>query len=96
MSGHHWTFFTNHGHILICLAQHPELPLREVALRVGITERAVQKIVSDLEEAGYLERERVGRHNRYRVHLDMHLRHPLEEHRTIGAVIELVSSPPRS
>lgn len=51
--------------------------------------------MSDLEEAGYLERERVGRHNRYRVHLDMKLRHPLEEHRTIGAVIELVSAPGR-
>ena len=86
----HWTFFTNHGHVLVCLSQNPEQPLREVAIKVGITERAVQRIVADLEEAGYLERERKGRHNLYRLHLEKTLRHPLEEHRTIGDVIELI------
>jgi DNA-binding MarR family transcriptional regulator len=76
---------------MMCLAQHPELPLREVALQVGITERAVQRIVADLEEAGYLKRERLGRHNRYRFNRRAKLRHPLEAHRTIGDLIKVVT-----
>ena len=55
-----WTFLSNHAHVLICLAQEPEVRLREVAARVGITERAVQHIVADLEEGGYLSRKRKG------------------------------------
>ena len=89
-NGHQWTFFTNHGHVLICLARNAEQPLREVALKVGITERAVQRIVADLEEGGYLERSRVGRQNLYRIHMQKSLRHSLESHRTIGDLIELV------
>lgn len=75
---------------MICLARYPESPLREVALRVGITERAVQRIVADLEEAGYLERERRGRQNLYHMHTEKQLRHPLEDHRTIGDVMAVV------
>lgn len=45
-----WTFLTNHAHVLLCLARDPELRLRDVAERVGVTERAVQRIVADLEE----------------------------------------------
>ncbi|KAF0095581.1 MAG: IclR-like transcriptional regulator [Puniceicoccaceae bacterium 5H] len=76
----HWTFFSNHAHVLIALARNPYQPLREVALAVGITERAVQRIVADLEEGGYLERNREGRRNRYTIHLQRPLRHPLESH----------------
>ncbi len=83
-----WTFFTNHAHVMIYLSQHPDQPLREVALAVGITERAVQRIISDLEEAGYLEREKVGRQNVYKLITKHPLRHQLEGHRTIGDVIE--------
>lgn len=85
-----WTFFSNHGHVLICLARNPELRLRDVADLVGITERAVQKIVSDLEQAGVLTRERSGRRNRYRIHPDVPLRHPLEAHRTVEALLRMV------
>jgi len=85
-----WNFFTNHAHVLICLARKPEQPLREVALAVGITERAVQRIVAELEEAGYIERQRVGRQNRYSIHGDGRLRHPLEAHRTIGDLLNVV------
>ncbi|MGB0739976.1 MAG: helix-turn-helix transcriptional regulator [Planctomycetaceae bacterium] len=67
--------------------------LREVALQVGITERAVQRIVQDLEEAQVIERERIGRRNRYRVHHDRALRHPIESHRTIGQLLRLVADP---
>ena len=85
-----WNFFTNHAHVLICLARNGEQPLREVALSVGITERAVQRIVAELEEAGYLERERVGRQNTYVIHTEGRLRHPLEAHRSIGDLLDVV------
>lgn len=86
----HWNFFTNHAHVLICLARNGEQPLREVALSVGITERAVQRIVAELEDAGYLERKRVGRQNRYVIHSEGRLRHPLEAHRSIGDLLDVV------
>lgn len=85
-----WTFLTNHAHVLAVLHSDPELVLREVAVRVGITERAVQRIVQDLEEEGFIRREKVGRQNRYHVHLDKPLRHPIEAHRKIGDLLDLV------
>lgn len=85
-----WTYMTNHSHVLICLAREPELRLRDVAERVGITERAVQRIVTELEEGGALTRIRDGRRNRYEVHTQTPLRHPIEAHRTIGELIALV------
>ncbi|NQV23571.1 MAG: ArsR family transcriptional regulator [Rhodopirellula sp.] len=87
-----WTFLTNHSHVLVMLDSDEAPVLREVALEVGITERAVQRIIQDLEEGGFIERERVGRRNRYRVLRDQHLRHPIESHRTIGDLLNLISS----
>lgn len=86
-----WTFLTNHSHVLVLLARNPELVLREVARQVGITERAVQRIIADLEHGGYLEREKVGRQNRYRILADRQLRHPIESHRSIGDLLTLVN-----
>lgn len=85
-----WTFFTNHAHVMVCLARNGDRPLREVAVDIGITERAVQRIVADLEEGGYLVRERVGRQNRYVLKLKKELRHSLEAHRTIGDVLKVL------
>ena len=85
-----WTFLSNHTHVLVCLAADPEQTLRDVALQVGITERAVQRIVADLEGAGALSREREGRRNRYRLDRSLPLRHPLEQHCRIGDVLALV------
>ena len=85
-----WTFVSNHGHVLVALATDPDALLREVAARVGITERAVQLIVADLESSGYLTRERVGRRNRYAVREDLPFRHPLEAGVPVGAFLELV------
>jgi len=82
-----WTFFSNHTHVLVCLARNPESPLRVVAQTIGLTERAVQRIVADLEAAGVLERHKEGRQNRYNLHFEVALRHPLERHRTIGDVL---------
>ena len=76
--------------MLLLLAKDPEIRLREVAASVGITERAVQRIVSDLERDRYIERERNGRRNRYLVHRDLPLRHPVEAHRKIASLISLV------
>ena len=87
-----WTFLTNHTHVLALLYAQPDIVLREVASRVGITERAVQRIVQDLEEDGFIKRERVGRRNRYEIIQDLHLRHPIEEHRTIGELLDLIKS----
>jgi len=89
-----WTYLTNHSHVLICLSQEPEMRLRDVADRVGITERAVQRIVAELEEAGAITRERDGRRNRYSVHSEAPLRHPIEAHRTIADLIALADTNP--
>ena len=85
-----WTFLSNHAHVLIYLSEHQDALLREVAEAVGITERAVQMIVADLEAAGALERTRVGRRNRYRVSGDVALRHPIESHRTVGDLLAMI------
>lgn len=87
---HDWTFFTNHSHVLVFLASHPDQPLRVAAEAIGITERAVQRIVAELEESGVVQRERVGRSNRYTLRLDAPLRHPLEKHCTIGDILGVI------
>lgn len=89
-----WTFLTNHGHVLACLAADPDVLLRDVAAHVGITERAVQHIVADLEAAGVITRSRVGRRNRYDVRMGNQLRHPLEASVTVRDFVELISQHP--
>jgi len=84
-----WTFLTNHAHVLVCLARDPGERLRDVASQVGITERAVQKIVMELEAAGALTRTRVGRRNSYEIHRKQHLRHPVEHSKTIGELLRM-------
>lgn len=71
----------------------PETRMRDVAQAVGITERAVQRIVSELEASGTVTRERDGRRNRYTVDVAAPLRHPLESHRTVGDLLDLVAAP---
>lgn len=85
-----WTYLSNHAHVLIYLAANPQAPLREAAEAVGITERAVQNIVHDLEEAGVMEHERVGRGNHYKLHPGQALRHPLESHCKVRDLLALV------
>ncbi len=84
-----WTFLSNHAHVLIVLATDSDLRMREIAARVGITERAVQRIIGELTEAGYLETIREGRRNRYRIHPERTLRHPIEAHRKVVDLIRL-------
>lgn len=92
----HWTFLSNHLHVLLCLAEEPDVRLRDVAEQVGITERAVQRIVSELEVAGIITREKEGRRNHYEIHGEIPLRHPLEAHHTVGELIALLAEPGRS
>lgn len=82
-----WTFLTNHAHVLLCLAQGETLTARELGLRIGITERAIQVILADLTEGGYLKKTKQGRRNLYAVNPKGRLRHPLEAHHTIGELI---------
>ena len=86
-----WTFLSNHGHVLVCLALDPQARLRDIAARVGITERAVQTIVRSLEEAGYIHKERVGRRNTYAVVGERPFRHPLESGVAVGDFLRLVA-----
>lgn len=88
-----WTFLSNHTHVLVALATEPDLTLRDIGQRVGITERGVIRIVDELEAAGVLSREREGRRNRYRLNLDARLRHPLEQHCRIGELLALLKRP---
>jgi len=85
-----WTFLTNHTHVLVCLADDPELRMRDIAERVGITERGTQRIVAELVDAGYLVKTREGRRNRYSLVDDVPLRHPLERTHTIGELLRAV------
>jgi DNA-binding MarR family transcriptional regulator len=86
-----WTFLTNHTHVLLCLFRNPDERLRDVAVAVGITERMVQRIVSELAEAGYLQITKEGRRNHYRVNSRLRLRHPLESRHTIGELLTTLS-----
>lgn len=91
LAGNDWTFLTNHGHVLMCLSTDSGMRLRDVAERIGITERAVHKLVGDLEAAGIVERHREGRRNHYTIHGDQPLRHPLEAHCSVSQLIGLVN-----
>ena len=86
-----WTFLSNHGHALVCLAADPEIRLREVASQIGITERCAQQIVNDLEASGVIERTKVGRRNSYLVRRRAHFRHPLESGLTVGEFVDIVT-----
>jgi predicted transcriptional regulator len=88
-----WTFLTNHAHVLITIAQKPTARARDLAQRVGITERAVQRIVADLKHAGHLTYERHGRRNRYKVHGELPMRHPVEGHCDVSGLLAVILYP---
>ncbi|MBU6248070.1 MAG: winged helix-turn-helix domain-containing protein [Xanthomonadaceae bacterium] len=86
-----WTFFSNHAHVLFCLSAEPTMLLKDVAVRVGVTERAVLRIVAELEDAGVLQRQREGRRNRYAVIPGARLRHAVESHCTVGELLAVIN-----
>ena len=85
---HRWTFLTNHAHVLLCIDADRDVRVRGLAARIGITERAVQRILADLEAGGFLERERIGRRTRYRTILDRPMRHPVEASRDVRVIVD--------
>ena len=88
-----WKFLTNHAHVLLCVAHEPQIRLREIAEAVGITERAAHRIIAELEEGGYISRERRGRRNLYRFHPDAVMAHPNLQNSMLGelSLSELVA-----
>ncbi|MDX1961206.1 MAG: ArsR family transcriptional regulator [Leptospiraceae bacterium] len=87
---HHWTFLSNHSHVIVCLHRDPEIRLKDISALVGITERAVQAIINDLLTADVLKIEKMGRRNKYILNLDYPLRHQLENKRKIGELLRLI------
>ncbi len=85
-----WTFLSNHAHVLCCVARNPDCTMQVMAEQVGITLRAVQRIVAELEQAGVLSHQHKGRRNSYRIHAGKSLRHPLESHHTVADLIDAV------
>jgi len=86
----HWTFLTNQTHVLLCLAQDPGIRLRDIAKRIGITMRVVQRIVTELSDGGYITRLRHGRRNTYQVHENLPLRHAIERHNTVADLLRVI------
>lgn len=88
-----WTFLTNHAQVMLCIARNSRIAAREIAAEIGITERAVQRILNDLEQGGYISRARDGRKNVYEIHAERPMRHPAQEGRTVRDLLELVGEP---
>ena len=87
-----WTFLSNHSHVLVAIAQDSNIRVREIAQAVGITERAVQRILGELEEAGAILRTRQGRRTHYEIRKDLPLRHPIESRHSVGELLRLIGS----
>jgi predicted transcriptional regulator len=85
-----WRFLSNHTQVLLCIQRDPDVRFRDIAQMVGITERAAQRIVADLIESGYVESDRIGRRNHYRVNAEIAMRHPAQEGHDIGELLRLL------
>jgi DNA-binding MarR family transcriptional regulator len=85
-----WRFLSNHTQVLLCLHRDPNARFRDIGQSVGITERAAQRIVADLIESGYVERERAGRRNHYSINTDIAMRHPAQRGHEIGELLGLL------
>jgi predicted transcriptional regulator len=88
-----WTFLTNHAQVLVCIADDPGVRLRDIAERVGITERATHRIVSELADAGYLTRERNGRRNHYTINAQLPLPDPVAREGNVGQLLAILTGP---
>jgi DNA-binding MarR family transcriptional regulator len=88
---HTWTFLSNHAQALLCIARDPEVRIRDIAQVVGITERAAQRIVADLIATEYVDRERIGRRNHYRLNSDVKMRHAAQADLRISELLDAFS-----
>jgi hypothetical protein len=91
-----WAFLTNHAQVLICIARDPGVRLREIGERVGITERAAHRIVVELADGGYIERERRGRRNLYAINAHFPLPDPIAREQSVGELLAILIGPPAS
>lgn len=89
-----WTLLTSHGHVLVEIARNPDARIRDISAAAGITERAAMTIIADLDAAGYVTRSRVGRRNRYVVHLDLPFRHPAQHDLLVGPFLRMLAELP--
>ncbi len=89
---HLWTFLSNYAHVLVCIARDPDVTLREMAESVGVTERAVHRIVGELSAVGVVSKVREGRRNHYELNLEVPMRHTLEEGKTVGDLLSALLS----
>jgi predicted transcriptional regulator len=90
-----WALLTNHGHVLMCIAEQPEIRIRDIAARAGITERAAQRIIGELEASGFLSHTKVGRRNRYEVDTLRKSPHPMERHLDVASLGSVRQGAPR-
>jgi hypothetical protein len=86
-----WSFLTNHGRILLCVAHDPGVRLRDIAASLNITERSAFGILADLAEAGYVVKEKDGRRNRYHIQAHLPLPEPVGRESTVGEVLALLA-----
>ena len=93
---HSWTFLSNHAQVLLCIARDPEMRIRDIAPAVGITERAAQRILVDLDEAGYIDRHKVGRRNHYRLNSQVRMRHVAQADYEISELLNAFQLPAES
>jgi hypothetical protein len=91
-----WTFLTNHAQVLICIAHDPGVRLRDIGERVGITERAAHRIVTELAAAGYITRQRNGRRNHYAINTQLPLPDPILREQNVGELLEILTATPGS
>ena len=89
-----WTFLTYHGRVLIYIAKHPQATGREIAREIGITERAVQQVIYDLVNEGYILRQKSGRSNTYTIHPEIPMRHRLEREHAVGDILNALGYNP--
>ncbi len=88
-----WNFLTNHAKVLVCIANDPGMRLRDIGERIGITERAAHRIVTELGNAGYITRQRVGRRNHYMINVDLPVHDPIARTQSVGRLIEVLAAP---
>ena len=93
MSEKHWTFFTNHSHVLFLIHFHPNMPMKDIADRVNITERAIHSIIRDLEHDGVITVAKEGRQNRYTINQNRPLRHAIESHKNVSDLLAFIGRP---
>jgi len=85
-----WAFLSHHGHVLLAISEDPDIAIDQLATVVGVTTRSIVNILRDLEEGGYVRKEKVGRKNHYELSLESQLRHQTSSNRTVGELVTAI------